>query len=281
MSNTKALHRGAHSDQGRAVQAATNRRLRSRGLAALAVKEDGVVGGKTLEAIRKAAWALGLKDYDAITRTGTVPGSVQDKLRHPSTRDDDEMARGKRRVSRMRTERKKRVAAAAREKKAHGTSSRTRAVNAFLSHVGVREQPPGSNAGGLITVMQVYWGFGHVAWCGISEGYHAKKYGGMVGLQSDVASVAAIESHARAGHQPYGAWHNDVSGLLPGSFLIIGGYGVHTEMKVDDLPEGAARTVGGNTSFGPGGSQSNGGCIAARSRSNAEIRGGAAMSYPR
>lgn len=278
MSDTKALHRGAKSDRGRAFQAALNRRLRARSLGALTVAEDGVIGGKTLEAARKGAWALGLKNYDAI-RTGTIPGDVQDAILHPASRTADEKARGDRRVSRMRTERKKRAAALAHEKKAHGTSSRTRAVNAFLSHVGTVEHPPGSNAGGLITVWEAYWGFGRVAWCGISFGYHAERFGGC-DLQSDVASVSAIEHHARNGTGNYGHWQGSPAGALPGSAVVVGGSGVHVGMLVEALPNGSARTVEGNTSFGPGGSQSNGGCVAARVRSPAEVYGVATMNYP-
>jgi lysozyme family protein len=45
------------SDSARALQAATNRRLRARPRA-LVIAEDGIVGHKTLEAVRKVAWAL-------------------------------------------------------------------------------------------------------------------------------------------------------------------------------------------------------------------------------
>ena len=42
----QVLHRGAKSDAARALQAATNRRLQRRGLAEVAIDEDGVVGGQ-------------------------------------------------------------------------------------------------------------------------------------------------------------------------------------------------------------------------------------------
>jgi hypothetical protein len=128
--------------------------------------------------------------------------------------------------------------------------------------------------------METFWGFGRVPWCGIACGYHAAKFGGVTGLRSDVAGVRAIESHARAGHAPYGRWHRSTEGALPGSFVVIGGSGTHVGMLVQPLSGGGAKTVEGNTSFGPGGSQSNGGCIAARIRSAAEITGVATMNYP-
>ncbi|HEX8158186.1 MAG TPA: hypothetical protein VF526_12450, partial [Solirubrobacteraceae bacterium] len=105
-------------------------------------------------------------------------------------------------------------------------------------------------------------------------------FGGIKTLRSDVAGVSAIEDHARAGRAPYGRWQSSVHGALPGSFVVIGGRGVHVGMLVQPLSGGRAKTVEGNTSFGPGGSQSDGGCIAARVRSAAEIHGVATMNYP-
>lgn len=276
----KPLHKGKHGELHRQFQAALNRRLRARGLESLCVKEDGVCGSKTLEAARKAAWALGAlsSTYEAITRTGVISVGVQRMVRNPGRRTDRQMEIARKRMAQLRKQRKKRAAA----RKKPEASSRQKAVNAFLAKVGTRESPPGSNGGGIITVMEAYWGFGRVPWCGISAGYHAKKFGGVSGLRSDVASVAAIEGHARAGHQPYGRWTSDERSVLPGSFIVIGGHGVHVAMKVDDHPNPAygIKTVEGNTSFSDAGSQSNGGCIAARTRSPGVTFGAAAMNYP-
>jgi hypothetical protein len=270
----QVLRHGTRSEAARALQVATNRRLRSRGLEALAVAEDGVVGVRTLEAVRKIAWALGAhsETYDAITRDGEIPVGVQRMIRNPGRRSDEQRRRGKARMSRLRAQRKAQAA--------RGRSARSKAVNAFLAKVGTRERPAGSNSGGIITAMETYWGFGRVPWCGIACGYHAARFGGVKGLLSDVASVRAIESHARAQQSPYGRWQKTPAGALPGSFVVIGGSGVHVGMLVQPLSGGRARTVEGNTSFGPGGSQSDGGCIAARIRSASEIYGVATMHYP-
>lgn len=270
----QVLKHGAKSEAARALQAACNRRLRSRGLDAITVREDGVVDAKTLAAARKVAWALGAQKatYEAITDDGVIPIGVQRMIRNPGHRMDAQKSRGKARMSRLRAERKEQA------KKAR--SSRQCAVNAFLAKVGTREQPTGSNGGGIITVMETYWKFGRVPWCGISAGYHAVKFGGVKGMCSDVASVQAITNHARACHSPYGKFQESPEGALPGSLVIIGGSGVHVGMLVKPLSGGAAKTVEGNTSFGPGGSQSNGGCIAARVRSAGEIYGVATMNYP-
>jgi hypothetical protein len=270
------LRDGEKGEPARVLQAAANRRLRTRGLGALAVEEDGEMGPLTIEAVRKAAWALGarLETCEAIEREQAIPVGVQRMIRNPGRRSDEQLRRGKCRLSRMRAARKRR----AREQD-HG-SARHRAVSAFVAKVGTRENPAGSNSGGIITAMEAFWGFGRVPWCGISSGYHAKKYGGVQGLQSDVACVAAIERHARAGTKPYGHWQPSPQGALPGSLVVIGGSGVHVGMLVEPLADGGARTVEGNTSFGPGGSQSNGGCIALRTRSAGEITGVATMDYP-
>jgi hypothetical protein len=274
LSAMEPLRHGSRGDAARALQAATNRRLRSRQMGSLAIPENGVVDNRTLNAVRKAAWALGAMSQtcEKITDDGEICVGVQRMIRNPGRRTDAQCRRGKARLSRLRTERKRH---AARHK-----TGRSRAVNAFLAKVGTRESPAGSNGGGIITTMETYWGFGRVPWCGISAGYHAAKYGGVKGLKSDVASVAAIQAHAERRHEPYGHWQASPEGALPGSLVVIGGRGVHVGMLVAPLRGGAAKTVEGNTSFGPGGSQSNGGCIAARVRSSGEITGIATMNYP-
>lgn len=268
------LRSGDRGEATRRLQAATNRRLRCRDLKALAIEEDGELGPLSLAAIRKAAWALGahLRTCEAITRDASVPVGVQRMVCNPGRRTDEQKQRGKLRVSRMRAERKRRVG--------QRGSSRARTVDAFLAKVGTTEAPSGSNGGGIITAMQAFWGFGRVPWCGIACGYHAQKFGGVQGLQSDVAAVRAIEGHARAGRSPYGKWQSSPEGALPGSLVVIGGTGVHVGMLVEPLANGCAKTVEGNTSFGPGGSQSNGGCVALRIRSAGEITGVATMNYP-
>ncbi len=271
----RELSIGSRGDTVRQLQAATNRRLGARGLRSLRVAEDGRIGLKTFRAVRKAAWALGaqLSTLNAMDHRGIVPIGVQRMIRNPGLRSEKQQNIGKRRVASMLLQRKKRAAARRRE------GGRAKAVNAFLAKVGTRESPPGSNSGGIITVMQAYWGFGRAPWCGISAGYHAEKFGG-VNLQSDVAAVQAITNHARAGHNPYGKFQSSPAGALPGSFVIIGGSDVHVGMLVEAISGGRAKTVEGNTSFGSVGSQSNGGCIAARVRSDSEIYGVATMNYP-
>lgn len=272
----RELRRGSRGEPVRELQAATNRRLRAAGLGALVVEEDGDLGDRSLAAVRKAAWRLGAlkENYDAVTQDGRVSVGVQRMIRNPGRRSAPQRQRGRARMAALRKLRQQQA------EHARAQGARGRAVSAFLARVGTREQPPGSNSGGSITTWESFWGFGRVPWCGISAGYHAKVFGGVAELRSDVAGVAAIERHARAGHAPYGRWQSSPRGALPGSFVVIGGSGVHVGMLVQAMPDGWAKTVEGNTSFGPGGSQSNGGCVAARLRSPREIYGVATMSYP-
>lgn len=120
----KVLRRGDRNDRVRALQAATNRRLRARGLAGLTVKEDGDLGARTLTAIRMAARMLGaLKStYDAIVPKGEVPVGVQGMILNPGKRNAAQRERGEVRVAHMRAARKRRAAAA------HSVSNKRQAV---------------------------------------------------------------------------------------------------------------------------------------------------------
>jgi cell wall-associated NlpC family hydrolase len=110
----QVLHRGAKSDAARALQAATNRRLLRRGLATVAIEEDGLVGGKTMAAVTAAAWALGARrETIAKMDGGEIPIGVQRMIRNPGRRTDEQKALGKKRVAHMLAARKRRAAVAA------------------------------------------------------------------------------------------------------------------------------------------------------------------------
>src|SRR4051795_989041 len=104
MTDLAVLHKGARSDAARALQAATNRRLRARDLGGMVVREDGRVGTQTLLAVRKAAWALGaLKStYDGIVANGTISVGVQRMIRNPGLRTAAQRERAQGRISQMR-----------------------------------------------------------------------------------------------------------------------------------------------------------------------------------
>lgn len=110
----RVLRKGGKGEAIRQLQAATNRRLRARDLDEYVCGEDGDLGAFTLRAVRKAAWALGAlaTTFEAITTKGQVPVGVQRIILSPGTRNAEQLARARARISQMRAERQ------AREKKA-------------------------------------------------------------------------------------------------------------------------------------------------------------------
>lgn len=122
----EVLHRGGDSEQARKLQAATNRRLKSRGLAGYAVEEDGHVGAKTMLAVRKAAWSLGAMQttLDKMTKSGAIPVGVQSMIMNPGRRNDGQRERGKKRVADMRKRRKAQHADGLAAGSASGSSDR-------------------------------------------------------------------------------------------------------------------------------------------------------------
>ncbi len=158
-------------------------------------------------------------------------------------------------------------------------SARGKAVGWAKARVGIVEKPSGSNGNPAnISRWQASLGFGRVPWCGIFCA-KALQAAGVRGVSSRLASVALVEDDARAGRAPFRAWSSG-RGVSRGDMVVIGGRGVHVELVVERHADGSCSTTGGNTSFGPGGSQSNGGAVAARRRSPSEIRGYALVRYP-
>lgn len=109
------LHKGGQSETARALQVATNRRLRARGLGSMTIEENGFVDDKTLIAVRKAAWALGAmkSTCDALIRTGEIPVAVQRLIVNPGSRNEKQLARARKRIAAARALRKERAAEAA------------------------------------------------------------------------------------------------------------------------------------------------------------------------
>jgi cell wall-associated NlpC family hydrolase len=122
----KVMRLGDDNDAVRALQAATNRRLQARELDASRVDEDGELGPLTLDAVRKAAWALGAlsSTYEAVVSKGEVPVGVQRLILNPGKRSAEQLGRAKARMSQMRAERKRRA-----EELAKAGAARTRIVD--------------------------------------------------------------------------------------------------------------------------------------------------------
>ena len=167
-----------------------------------------------------------------------------------------------------------------------GGSARSKAISHLRAREGYTENPANSNSDNRsdgITTSQRHTAAGATwldgePWCGCWC-YYAAESAGVVGIDSHMASVAQIEDFAKAGQKCYRGWTTDRSKVMQGDLVVIGGYGVHVETVV--AIEGSnTRTIGGNTSPGSSGSQSNGGGAFERVRSPGECRGYALMDYP-
>lgn len=174
-------------------------------------------------------------------------------------------------VKRLR--RKRQVAYARRvvnrhKRKAIG-AARTEAIRWARAQIGTTENPPGSNRGGKITEWQkafASWLVGQ-PWCGVFVGTSAK-HAGVKGVSSRVASVALIELDSKDGSHGYDhAVPVSIDTIRPGDHAILFGPGIHVELveKVHKR-SGIVQTIGGNTSSGDAGSQSNGGGVFRRYR---------------
>lgn len=129
-------------------------------------------------------------------------------------------------------------------------------------YVGVKERPAGSNRGEPQPSgwqRRVFGGHG-VPWCACFAVCSAWD-NGVKG--SGTASVQLNVNLARKGQGIYRGYTTDPRRVRPGDHCAVGSTSTHTEVVVGPT---AYDTIGGNTSGGPGGSQSNGGGVYKRNR---------------
>ena len=146
-------------------------------------------------------------------------------------------------------------------------------------HVGITEQPPGSNTDqrrdGIRAAQDGCangtWLRGQ-PWCGCWAwaGLHAA--GVLERGAYWMASVAAIENRARKGWWPFKMWTMDRTKVKRGDLVVLFGHGIHVE-TVRRVGRHHLYTWGGNTSSGNGGSQSNGGGAYRRVREYSQVHG--------
>lgn len=140
------------------------------------------------------------------------------------------------------------------------------------AHLGITESPPGSNCDSRVDGIRHAqdgcaggtW-LRHQPWCGVwawaglhSAGLVKKGTGWM-------ASVSAIEDHARKAQGPFRAWTFDGSHVSKGDLVVLFGRGIHIG-TVRDIDAHLVYTWEGNTSADSSGSQSNGGGAFRRTR---------------
>lgn len=202
---------------------------------------------------------------------------------HKSRRPAAERKRLAEKWHRLEAEARRKVEHYARElarARARTRTPRERCVlRARSYHRRANEQPPGSNRSPLIDgwVRDVGSYLG-APWCGIFAGAMLKAVG-VKGVTSRIAAVSYIEDDARAGRAPFRGWTSDPRNAQRGDLVVLFGRGVHVEI-VDRVSGGVVYTIGGNTSSGAAGSQSNGGGVFRRARPFSAVRGIALVNYP-
>lgn len=121
------------------------------------------------------------------------------------------------------------------------------AITAARAKLGVHEIN-GSNRSKEVDEMSRSFGMVGVPWCGIFVGTVLKE-AGVKGINSRVASVAAIEQDAKAGANGFGSWHSPRH-ARKGDALVTRQGGHVVFVTSVDRRRGLIKTIGGNTSNG-------------------------------
>lgn len=150
---------------------------------------------------------------------------------------------------------------------------RQQAVKIALGFVGVTEHPPSSNRGPMVDKFEAEFHIQGQPWCGCFVGYVAREAGAH---PTDRIVYTPYIYEDACNHQnglDHVVWHDTFkSGPAHSGDLVLYDFGgnagiEHVGMLVKPWNgSGPLQTVEGNTSFGGGGSQDNGGAVARRSR---------------
>lgn len=224
---------------------------------ALGVTVDGEYGPVTHAAMRERLFELG-GDMRRFKRVGATP-KQQRVVRGLVKRPKAWKKRAKRRKARMKGPEK--------------------ALRWARRWIGRTEQPPGSNRGSWgLTQWQASLGEWLVgkAWCGVFVGM-ALIAGGVKGITWRVASVWNILQDGIKGEHGFSrlvyrrsTGQGSVSAGRLGDVIGLFGESTHVEFVVRRVP-GGYETIGGNTSSSNAGSQSNGGGVWPRTRSDRDV----------
>lgn len=235
-----------HGPDVKDVQHAINTRLHNNTIP-LKIAEDGQYGTNTRAVLREVLYFLGL-DVGQFDHLGLLPG-VAAKLRNPDKRNATERGRA----------RDRRAWLARFRKRLESQQNGPRLAIAYAKqHLGITESPAGSNRGRLIDAWERACGFLGASWCGMFA--NACLRAGGFPNQPWLAYCPTIEARAKGKVEGW-SWHTPGNGK-PGDLALYGpGVAEHVELYL-----GGGVDIGGNTSDGPGGSQSNGGGVFARRR---------------
>jgi len=252
------------------LQRAVRARLEARGLDSkdVPVPQHGKFTALTALACIEAQYFLGLRSetYLKLDRhhNRVLTEGAQRIIRDPDQRERDQLARAK--VRKAQAERGPRYyeeLAAHMGLGGHGVED---AMQFAASHVGVREQPAGSNSGPLIDAWTRLAGYASpVPWCGCFVNACIVAAGVPSGASWGIGYTPYIITRAKSGA---GGWSWHAIGQRGDLALFDSGPGgptaVHVEIVRTRLSGTNYATIGGNTSSGTAGSQSNGGMVARR-----------------
>lgn len=261
-----AVHRGLHLTSPlvrgadvRALQVAVNEELEHRRLAWRQVEVDGSFGPRTLHACAFLGWVLGFSGRRLDATTGSQPRlskRSQQVLRDPRRRAPAERVRERLRRRKVR---------ALRRAHQEGPAAAVAYIREMAAK-GVHETGS-TNTGELVDRWQAYFGLHAQPWCGCFAGYAAKAVGGSQATTwfpygPSIAADAAVGRN--------GVRRVAFDAAEPGDVLVLwGGDHIATAMA---RPNGNTIATGeGNTSPNDGDSQADGGCVALKTRSRADI----------
>lgn len=213
---------------------------------ALAV--DGAYGAQTRDVARSVCYGLGLKS--PVMEHGATP-AIRTKVRH-------------RKLTPMELVRfKEREDWRVRLGQRYGNPNKAiwQALAFARSQVGVTEHPAGSNRGPAVDIWERECGVLGAPWCGCFV--NAVLVAGGFPDEEFLRYCPSIEGKAKSGDGGW-SWH---STPMVGDLVLYGkSIAEHVGFVTVFTGHVDSETIEGNTSNGPGGSQSNGGIVAVRHR---------------
>jgi hypothetical protein len=248
----------------RALQVAINKEFRHRKLEWRCVKATGKLDKATLRAAVFLLFVLGIsaRRSRAALPTASRPHlseALQHIIRNPETRSALDRGREKLRKSKVQQ---------IREKHASGPA----AAIAFLRKLAAEEvhEIGESNRGPWVDKFEKLFGLIGDAWCGMCAGWVAIKIGRCLSSGLSFWNGYKLIEEAHAGAD--GCYLVDVDRIEGGEILVYwGGEHVGTAVAGWDDEEESVETVEGNTSPNSGNDEADGGCVAVKHRTAADI----------
>lgn len=201
-----------------------------------------------------------------------IKALVDLKVPEQAKADKKKLVKRLRRVARRMA---KRIPVLKKRIEAKRKSGAKKAVLAARRHVGVTENPPGSNRGPYpISTSQINCiGYDGVAWCGCEVCELAVIIGGAdIPLKARLAYTPYIDQDA--GNGANGLSEVSVYAAEPGDIAVFNfgsGGAKHTGLVVGPTVGGYVHCIEGNTSSGTSGSQDNGGGVYERKRPISDV----------